>query len=120
MGWGRRPPFEKEAKGVMFWVYPSGAAKIGKGFNLIRPKTGSYINLNHFWGIKAGMPISYRCEVNNSLDKDMDCNIKLSLLDSKENLLEVLYNNSHHLTGGGTYEFSGDHTMPDIEVPGRC
>jgi hypothetical protein len=70
--------------------------------------------LNHFWGIKAGMPISYKCEVNNSLDKDMDCNIKLSLLDSKENLLEVLYNDTHHLAGGGTYEFSDTHPMPDI------
>ncbi|UCH96938.1 MAG: hypothetical protein JSV88_08830, partial [Candidatus Aminicenantes bacterium] len=89
--------FEKEANGVMFWVYsngPSGANKIGKGFNLIRPKTRSYINLNHYWGIKAGLPISYKCEVNNSLDKDMDCQIKLSLLDFKENLLKVLYNDT--------------------------
>jgi hypothetical protein len=112
--------FEKEAKGSMFWVYPAGANKIGKGLSLTRPKTSSYIILNHFWGIKAGMPISYKCEVNNSLDKDMDCNIKLSLLNSNENLLEVLYNETHYLTGGGTYEFSGDHPMPGIEVPGRC
>jgi len=122
MGWGRRPPFEKEAKGVMFWVYPSGAYKIGKGFTLIRPKTRIYIILNHFWGIKSGMPFSYRCEVNNSLDKDTDCNIEpeLSLPDSKENLVEILYNDTHHLPGGGTYEFSGDHPMPAIEVPGKC
>jgi hypothetical protein len=112
--------FDKEAKGSMFWVYPAGALKIGKGFRLTRPKTRSYIVLNHFWGIKAGMPISYKCEVNNSLEKDIDCNIKLSLLDSNENLLEVLYNETHYLTGGGTYEFSGDHPMPGIEVPGRC
>ena len=120
MGWGRRPPFEKEAKGVMFWVYPSGAYKIGKGFTLIRPKTRSYVNLNHYWGIKVGMPISYNCEINNSLEKDTDCNVKLSLLDSRENPVEVLYNNNHHLPGGGTYEFSGDHPMPAIEVPGKC
>jgi hypothetical protein len=91
--------FEREAKGAMFWVYPYGAYgpnKIGKGFNLIRPKTRSYIHFNHFWGIKVGMPISYKCEVNNSLDKDIDCNIKLSLLDSKENLLKILYNDPHH------------------------
>ncbi len=25
-----------------------------------------------------------------------------------------------HLTGGGTYEFNGDHPMPGIEVPGKC
>jgi ligand-binding sensor domain-containing protein len=115
--------FEKEAKGVMFWVYSYGAYgpnKIGKGFTLTRPKTRSYILLNHFWGIKAGMPISYKCQVNNSFDKDIDCNIKLSLLDAKENLLEVLYNDTHHLTGGGTYEFSDTHPMPDIEVPGKC
>jgi len=66
------------------------------------------------------MPFSYQCEINNSLDKDIDCNIKLSLLDSQENLLEVLYNNTHHLPGGGTYEFSGDLPMPDIDVPGKC
>ena len=112
--------FEKEAKGSMFWVYPAGALKIGKGFGLTRPKTRSYILLNHFWGIKAGMPISYKCEVNNSLDKDMDCNIKLSLLDSNENLLEVLYNEIHHFKAGGTYEFSDMHPMSGIEVPGRC
>jgi len=76
--------------------------------------------LNHYWGIKAGMPISYQCEVNNSLDKDTYCSIKLSLLDSKENLLKVLYNDTHHLPGGGTYEFSGDHPMPEIEVPLKC
>jgi hypothetical protein len=112
--------FEKEAKGSMFWVYPAGAVKFGKGFRLTRPKTRSYIILNHFWGIKAGMPISYKCEINNSLDKDMDCNIKLSLLDSNESLLEVLYNEIHHLAAGGTYEFSDTHPMPDIEVPGKC
>jgi hypothetical protein len=78
--------FEKEAKGVMFWVH-AGTFEFGKGFTLIRPKTRSYIILNHFWGIKAGLPISYRCEVNNSLDKDIDCHILLSLLDDKKNLL---------------------------------
>jgi hypothetical protein len=112
--------FEKQAKGSMFWVYPAGALKIGKGFRLTRPKTRSYISLNHFWGIKVGMPISYKCEINNSLEKDIDCNIKLSLLDSNESLLEVLYNETHYLPGGWTYEFSGDHPMPGIEVPGRC
>jgi hypothetical protein len=112
--------FEKKAAGGMFWVYPSEAPKIGKGLTLIRPKTRSYINLNHYWGIKAGMPISYRCEVNNSLVKDIDCHIKLSLLDDKENLLEVLYEDTRHLAGKGTYEFSDTHPMPDIEVPGRC
>jgi hypothetical protein len=50
----------------------------------------------------------------------MDCNIKLSLLDSKENLLDVLYNDTQHLAAGGTYEFSDTHPMPDIEVPGKC
>jgi hypothetical protein len=66
------------------------------------------------------MPISYKCEVNNSLDNDIDCNIKLSLLDSKEHPVKILYNDTHHLTGGGTYEFSGNHPMPGIEVPGKC
>ncbi|UCH98148.1 MAG: hypothetical protein JSV88_15205, partial [Candidatus Aminicenantes bacterium] len=112
--------FEKQAERTMFWVYAPGVYKFGKGFTLIRPKTMSYIHLNHYWGIKAGMPISYKCEVNNSLDNDIDCNIKLSLLDLKENLLKVLYNDTHHMGGGGTYEFSDTHPMPDIEVPGKC
>ena len=112
--------FEKEAKGVMFWLYPSGAPKIGKGFSLIRPKTRSYIILNHYMGIKAGMPISYQCQINNSLAKDIDCQIQLSLLDAKKNLLEVLYDDTRHLAGNGTYEFSDAHPMPDIEVPGKC
>jgi len=112
--------FEKQAKGAMFWVYPSNAYKIGKGFNLLRPNTRSYIILNHFWGIKAGMPISYKCQVNNSQENEIDCNIKLSLLDAKENQLEVLYNETHHLAAGGAYEFSDTYPMPDIEVPGKC
>jgi hypothetical protein len=100
----------------MFWVYPSGAYKIGKGFNLIRPKTRSYIILNHFWGIKVGMPISHKCQINNSLDNDIDCNIKLSLLDSKENPLKVLYNDTHHLVGGGNYTICIFHIQLDKYV----
>jgi hypothetical protein len=112
--------FEKKAAGGMFWVYPSEAPKIGKGFTLIRPKTRSYIDLNHFWGIKAGKPISYRCKVDNLLDNAMDCHIKLGLLDAKETLLKVLYDDSPHLAGNGYFEFSGSHPMPAIEVPGKC
>ena len=36
LGWGCQPPFEKEAEGVMFWVYPNNAGKIGKIYRVIQ------------------------------------------------------------------------------------